>query len=482
MTGVYTPPFRPYDHQAKALAKMDGQEAFALFMQMRTGKTKTLLDDYGRLELAGSCKNLMVIAPGGVYRTWRTAAEEHLSDDLKKRLKVGLWQSGMGAIAKRSFDFFMAEREAPRLLLMNVEALSSVKAAREAALAFLQADTAMLAVDESTIIKNASSQRTKFINGKLSQHAEYRRILSGLPTPKSPLDLYGQMEFLDWRILGFRSYFSFRSRYAVIKQEHFGGRVVPTVVGYRDVEDLQRRLDKNSFRVLLEDCYDLPPKVYMRREVELTPEQARMYKEMKAYATAQIAAEAHVSATVVVAQIIRLHQILCGHTVDELGNEHSIPENRTTALLEILEEHEGKAIIWCSYGHDIQKVAAALEAQFGAGSVARFWGGNVKTREAEEAAFLKDPACRFMVATASAGGRGRTWTVADLTIYYSNSYDLEARAQSEERTQGVGKAVSAAYIDLFVPDTVDEKIIQALRNKIDLAAAVTGDGYREWLI
>ena len=479
---VYTPPFRPYDHQSKALAKMEGQEAFALFMQMRTGKTKTLLDDYGRLELAGKCRNLMVIAPGGVYRTWKTACEEHLSFDLKKRAKIATWQSGMGATAGRAFRYFMDDRSGPRILLMNVEALSSVPAARQAALDFLQADTAMLAVDESTIIKNAASQRTKFINGKLSQHAEYRRILSGLPSPKSPLDLYGQMEFLDWRILGFRSYFAFRSRYAVIRQDHFGGRTVPVVVGYRDVDDLQRRLEPASYRVLLEDCYDLPPKIYMKREVELTPEQTRMYKEMKAYSTALIAAEAHVSATVVVAQIIRLHQILCGHTVDENGEEHDITENRTAALLEVLEQHEGKAIIWCSYHPGIRKVTDALRKVYGPNSVANFWGGNAKTREAEEKAFLTDPECRFMVATASAGVRGRTWTVADLTVYYSNNYDLEARAQSEERTQGVGKSVAAAYVDLYTPGTVDEKILQALRNKIDLAAAVTGDAYREWLI
>lgn len=479
---VYTSALKPFAHQLKALEKMDGKESFALLMQMRCGKTKTLLDDYGRMELDGRVKNLCVIAPGGVYKTWKKAAEEHLSADLKSRVKIGMWESGANATKTREFKAFMDEREAPRILLINVEALSSVKAAREAVEAFLKADKAVLAIDESTIIKNPSSQRTKFINSKLAGLATYRRILSGLPTPKNPLDIYGQMEFLDWKILGHRSYYSFRARYAVMWQQQFGGRSVPIVKGFRDLDNLAEKIDPHSFRVLLSDCYDLPPKTYELREVTLTAEQKRAYSDMKKFATTQLATGEHVTATVVVAQIIRLHQILCGHTQDEEGVFHEIPENRTSELLEILDDYDGKAIIWCSYDFDVQKVAKALQKTYGEGSTARFWGGNRSTREAEEARFLNDPECRFMVATAAAGGRGRTWTVASLTIYFSNTQDLEHRSQSEERTQGVGKTQAGAYIDLVVPGTVDEKIIFALRNKIDLAAAVTKDGYKEWLI
>jgi SNF2 family DNA or RNA helicase len=488
---VYTPPTKPWDHQKRALDKMDGREAFALFMAMRTGKTKTALDDYGRMELRGDVKNLSVIAPGGVYRTWEKACVGdpetgdvgHLSTDLKSRVLLHTWESGAGVGARKVLDRFMAERERPRILLMNCEALSSVKLAREVAVEFHKADKVVSIIDESTIIKNPSSKRTKFINRDIAQEADFRRILSGLPTPKSPLDYYSQFEFLDWRILGFRSYFAFRARYAIMWAQNIGGRSIQIVKGYQNLDDLAKRVEPASFRVRLEDCYDVPPKMYLFRYVELTPEQKRIYTEFKNFATARLDEDSHVTATVVIAQITRLSQILCGHTVDENGVEHDIPENRTQGVLDILEEYDGKAIIWCAYTQDVDRVAAALRKEYGDDAVSVFYGGNKNTRdEFEEKPFLNDPARRFMVATASAGGRGRTWTIANLHIYHSNTEDLEHREQSEERGSGVGKDDRVTVVDLCVKGTVDEKKIKSLRAKIDLTTAVNGEGYRAWLI
>lgn len=461
---------------------MEDQEAFALLMAMRTGKTKTLLDDYGQRELAGEVKNLLVIAPGGVYRTWEKAIDEHLSLDLKARVVAHIWRSGSAAGLRKARAAFLEEKERPRILVMNVEALSAVKEARLLAEEFLRAGPSMMAVDESTAIKNPKAKRTKFINQVLSPQAEFRRILSGLPTPNSPLDLFCQFEFLDWRILNFKSFYTFRNRYAIMQRVSFGGRTVDLVKGYQNIQELNERIDPFSYRVRLEDCYDLPAKAYMVREVGLTPEQERLYAEMKQFATVQLNETSHVTATIVISQILRLHQILCGHVVDELGNAHEIPEKRTAELLGLLGEYDGKAIIWCSYDNNVRKVSAALEKEFGEGSAARFWGGNIKNREEEERRFLNDPSCRFMVATAAAGGRGRTWTVAGLIVYYSNTPNLEHRSQSEERAQAIGKSAPVAYVDLMVPGTVEEKIIQNLRNKIDISSAIMGDDYREWLI
>lgn len=475
----YVPRFPPYAHQAEALAKMDGKDAYALLMAMRTGKTKTLLDDFGRLEAEGKADQLFVIAPGGVYRTWAKEAEKHWSEDLWNRTLVHVWESK--GTAKPRAQFLSAFHR-PKLLVMNVEALSSVKAARELALEFTKDGRTMLAIDESTIIKNHSSKRTKFINEKLSPAADYRRILSGLPDPKSPLDFYSQFHFLDWRIIGARSYYAFRNRYAVMKQEWFGGRLVQVVNGYQNVEDLARRIEPFSSRVRLADCYDLPEKMYLRHEVEMTPKQKRHYESMRHFATTQLESGDHVTATIVIAQILRMHQILCGHVRDELGGFHQIEENRTTALMDILEGYDGKAIIWCSYNANIESLSEVLGKEYGSGSVARFWGGNTKDRETEEQRFLTDPDCRFMLSTPAAGGRGRTWPVADLMIYFSNTYDLEHRSQSEERAQAIGKTNSVAYVDLVVPGTVDELILKVLREKIDLSSAIMKDGYQKWVI
>lgn len=482
---IYRPKQANWAHQTAGLGKMEGRTAFALLMAMRTGKTKTLLDDFGRLELAGEIDDLLLVAPAGVYRTWMTALDDHLSDDLKARLHVHLWEAKAGARAKAALNLFIDDRSRPRMLLVNVEALSGVARARELVLQFARQRRSMIVIDESTVIKNYRAKRTKFINKELAPLGAYRRILSGLPTPKSPLDIYTQFEFLDRGLLGYTNFFSFRAHFAVMVRKQFAHmpRPVDIVVGYRNTEELQRLIAPHSHRVLLEDCYDLPPKIYQRREVTMTDEQARIYKEIKEFATAKLDEEQHVTATMVMTQILRMHQVLCGHTGTELGERFTtIPENRTSELLALLEEHDGKAIIWCSYDHDVRKVAEAINVHFDGAKVARFWGGNTNTREDEERMFQTDPACRHMVATAAAGGRGRMWAAADLVVYYSNTSNLEHRSQSEERAQGVHKINSVLYVDLVVPGTVDEKILTSLRNKIDMAATVTGDDYREWLI
>lgn len=268
---TYVPKTTPWAHQQQALDKMAGKDAFALFMAMRTGKTKTLLDDFGRLEEAGEINDLMVIAPAGVYRTWEGGIDDHLPVELRERAMVHTWRAGAGSTEEKRLDRFITTRDPkrPRILLMNTEALSNVARAQDLAQTFLEQRQNMNAIDESTTIKNPTSQRTKFIVKVLGDVSNYRRILSGLPTPRSPLDLYSQFQFLDEGILGFKSYYGFRARYAIMRNMLFGGRTVPIVVGYRDEDELRQKIEPWSFRKTLEECYDLPPKQYVYWDVQM---------------------------------------------------------------------------------------------------------------------------------------------------------------------------------------------------------------------
>ena len=529
---MYEPIKPPWVHQQRALELLEGRKWFALQMAMRTGKTKVVLDDFGRLELDKDVDDLLVIAPAGVYKTWVKAVSDHVSRDLQKRMTIYVWQSGKSTTHRDRLaaNLFMKSTR-PRLLLINIEALSTVDKANKMAKKFLSQRRVYLVVDESTTIKNDSIRTRRVL--LLAPLARYRRILTGLISPRSPLDVYYQFEFLWPGCLGHRSFTTFKMRYAIekkictlptgilqsklLKVTGPAGRVnvdghmlsvanmsrqelmdeldrrkiwydrFPKIIGYKNEEELRDKIAPHSYRVRLEDCYDLPPKMYSSREVELTTQQKRIYKELKERSTAELVVMeqtvGHVTALSVVSRMIRLHQVLCGHTKDEEENKlHSIPENRTKVLIDLLEEEEGKAIIWCSYDYNVRQVSDALEKEFGAGSVARFWGGNANTREAEEELFQTDPACRFMVGTPSAGGRGRLWVMADLVVYYSNTNNLEHRSQSEERAQGIDKINSVAYVDLIAPGTVDERIIQALREKIDMATTISGDSWREWLV
>ena len=475
----YPPKRKARQKQAEALQAMNGHKAFALFLEMRIGKTKVVLDDWAQKVANGEVSDLCVIAPASVYQIWETALQDDVNDALIYQCYVYTWIS-----SKRTDSKQLLRHNGPRILLMNIEALSTVAIARNLCLKFLERPT-MLVIDESTSIKSPDALRTRFVNWGLSSKAAFRRILSGLPTPRSPLDLYSQMEFLDPKILDFPDYTSFRDRYAVTQRTTFGGKLrypINHVVGYKNQEELRDKIAPYSFRAELKDCADLPPSQYVIREIEMTKEQQRIYKQLKHFAIAELEDTSKITASVVITQMLRMHQVLMGRGVDSDDNVHSIGEKRTAALIDMLNETTEKVIIFCSYDADVRKIAEALQKEFGNDSTARFWGGNREARNFEEQQFKTDPKCRFMVATAAAGGFGRAWDVASITVFYSNTDNLEHRMQAEARQLSVDKTKPMLYVDLVVRGTIEEKILQALRNKIDLAAVITNDTWREWII
>lgn len=533
MTKLYAPARQPWEHQQRCLDRMERRKFFALLMAMRTGKTKVTIDDFGWLEIGGEVDDMLVVAPAGVYHTWLKAFREHASADLQVRTWVHVWEAKQkSAKDKLNLKRFLEHRSGPRLLIVDIEALSSVDRVFDMCSALLSQRRVYFVVDESTTIKNDSIRTIRCLKLRDVNIARdgIRRILTGLVNPRSPLDVYFQFEFLSPGCLGHRTFATFKARYAnevqvctlptpilvdKLKKATGTGRLwrdgvqyavedlprpivieeldkrkiwydrFPKINSFKNEEELRDLIATMSYRVRLEDCYDLPPKMYTLREVTLTPDQKRIYDDIKRTATAElieIEKTSHVTALNVISRMTRLHQVLCGHVRDENGELHEIKENRTSELIKLLSEYEGKAVIWCSYDYNVQKITAALEKEFGEGSVSRFWGGNVKTREAEEAAFQSDENRRWMVATQGAGGRGRYWAMANLAVYFSNLNNLEQRSQSEERTQAFEKSVSVGYTDLYVPGTVDERIIYALRDKIDMASTIMGDNWRSWLV
>jgi len=469
---------------------MRGKRVFALLQAMRTGKTYVVVNDFSRLVLEDLAEDLLVIGPNGALPPWMESLRDDLPDSIYSKIRVFLWSSAKASqrsIATACQTFMRPEEGVPRVLLMNVEAISHVEDARILCKNFLEQrkGRGVTVIDESVCIKNPKSICARYVVDILAPLSEYRRIMSGLVAPRSPLDLYQQFKFLDWKILGISSYWIFKKRYAILKKIYpFSNRVrgVEIVVGYRNVEELHRKIAPYSRRVSLDDVYDMPSSDYSFRDVEMTEEQQRIYSAIKKDATARLSESSYVTASQVIVQLLRMHQVLCGHVRDENGIFYDISEKRTSSLLDLLRDYDGKAVIWCSYDIDVRKVSTAISREFGDESVSRFWGGNAATREREEIQFKTDPNCRFMIGTPDAGGKGRTWDVADLVIYYSSRNNLDHRAQSEERVKNVGKTRSIAYVDLRVPGTVDDKIVTALRKKIDLATIIDGDNWKDWLI
>jgi len=472
----------PYDHQRVALEDSWSAEYYALFMEMGTGKTKVAIDTMAILYEAEKLKAVLIIAPKGVYDNW---VKGEIPIHLPKRItrQVCRWiPSKTKKFEEELMDFIVKKDPILKIFVMNVEAFSTPRGT-EAATAFLYQNPAnMVVVDESTTIKNRKAARTKNIMS-LQRHSKYRRILTGSPITKSPMDLFSQCGFLAEKSLGFNSFYAFQGRYANIQQRTMGHRSFQQVMGYRRLDELSEKLDVFSNRVLKMDCLDLPAKVYTRRDVELTPEQEKLYRQMKKLALAKLDNGELATTASVLTQIMRLQQICCGHLMPDDGAIQLIKNNRLTELLNLVEEMQGKAIIWATYTHDILQISKELSERFGPESVATYYGDTEQDARQEIVNDFQDMEnpLRFFVGQPRTGGYGITLTAATTVIYYSNSYDLEIRLQSEDRAHRIGQTNKVTYIDLVSPNTIDEKILQALRSKIDIAGQVLKEDTKSWL-
>jgi len=469
---------KPYRHQLEALEKSWNKETFAYFMEMGTGKTKVLIDNLAILYDKGKIDGVLIIAPKGVIGTWYN---QELPIHLPKHVEnvTVTWQANINQKQQDKLDRLFETGEDLHILIMNVEALSTDKGKIFAA-KFLRSHKPMMVVDESTTIKNPKAKRTKNIL-HLSKLSTYRRILTGSPVTKNPLDLYSQCEFLDPYLLNFASYYSFRNRYAEMRQVNIAGRMINLVNGFKNLSELSDMVKTFSYRVLKKDCLDLPEKIYMKRTISLSAEQIKVYKQMKEQALAELNGK-QVTTVNVLTQLMRLHQITCGHFAADDGSIQGIKNNRLSELMDVLEEVEGKAIIWAHYQYDIKKIIKEIKKIHGPSSVVDYYGLTPQDeRQGNITKFQDDPRCRFIVGTPATGGYGITLTAANTVIYYSNGYDLEKRLQSEDRAHRIGQHKPVTYVDILAEETVDEKIVKALRKKINIAHEVMGEELKAWI-
>ena len=469
---------KPYKHQMTALEKSWNKETYAYFMEMGTGKTKVLIDNMAMLYDRGKIDSALIIAPKGVVKTWyEQELPTHLPDHIEN-VSV-LWQSHITKTQQEKLESLFETETALHILVMNVEAFSTEKGMKFAS-KFLNSHNALMAIDESTTIKTPTAKRTKNIIG-LGKNAKYKRIMTGSPVTKNPLDLYTQCEFLDPYLLDHASYYSFRNRYAVMKSMHVRGRTIQVVDAFQNLAELSDKLQGFSYRVLKEDCLDLPDKIFTKRHITLTGEQRKLYDQMKKTALATL--NGKITSTVtVLTQLMRLHQITCGHFTADDGSTQLVENNRVKELMNVLEETEGKGIIWANYQRDITQIIEAIVKEYGPGSVVDYYGLTPQDeRQDNIRKFQSDHKCRFLVGTPATGGYGLTLTAANTVIYYSNGYDLEKRLQSEDRAHRIGQKKSVTYVDLIAEDTVDEKITKALRRKINIASEVLGEELKDWI-
>ncbi len=478
----YVSKTKPYEHQQKMFEQLveEDRSEYGIFWEMGLGKSKLIVDYAGSLFLNKKINSLLIIAPKGVYRNWVDQIDLHLSEDIKREVLV--WQPNW----TKKFTSTLVSLATPKLcnentlrcFIMNVEALSSIKGA-EICSQFLSLNKTLLVIDESTTIKNHKANRTKNLL-KASTKAPYRFILTGSPVTNSPLDLFSQMKFLGF---DFGNFYAFKNRYAVLRRQNFGGRPFDQIVGYQRLDELSKRIQPLTSRLLKNDCLDLPEKIYLTREVLLSKEQEKHYKEMKALALTMLESGELSTSASALTTLIRLQQIALGFAKTDDGELIDIPNNRLSELMQVLSEAEGKVVIYCTFRHSIKQIETEIIKQYGQDSVCTYFGDTKSEKRQEVINDFQNPdsKLRFFVGQISTAGYGITLTQSSLCLFFSNSFNLADRIQAEDRLHRIGQSKSVTYVDFISPKTIDVKIIKALRSKIDIASTVLGESLKEWL-
>lgn len=510
----------PYDHQRKVFGLSRDLPVYAILAEQGTGKSKIVIDTAAWLFGKGDIRALFVIAPNGVHTNWVVnEIPTHLPDHIPYRMAQ--WVAAPKKVEKEALEALWDADDtlSLRILSMNIEALSTPRGTAYAR-KFLNAFPSMMVIDEASKIKTPGAKRTRSTIA-LGKHAPYRRILTGTLITQSPLDAYAPFKFLDPDILGHSSFVTFKSHFAEWEQHmnYKTGKTYKTVTGYRNLDELQQKIQSHSFRILKADCLDLPEKVYERRYVELTPTQKRLYKAMSEQLRAEFEG-GEIKASIALTKLLRLQQIVGGFAPVEDpytpgqaewierdlvdAKIHAIDDKnpRIEVMLDAIEESLGKVIIWARFRAELEAIEKKLTEVYGEGSVAAYHGGVKKgDREDGVARFqgrraIIDPKthmrvgweevppekqARFFVGQQHSAGYGLTLTAANTVIYYSNDFSLEARLQSEDRAHRIGQTSHVTYIDLEARNTIDSRIIAALRTKKNIADMVTGDELKKWL-
>ena len=452
---------KPLKHQEQATERFVNEPYGALFCEMGTGKTKIILDV---LQNSKQPINVLVIAPNGLHHNW---AKNEIPKHTEKS-DVYCW-NGPPTSKKKQQEItrFFNLQSYNKYFLINVEALRT-KGGFDYAHAFLvgsHGSERHIVVDESTCIKNPKAQQTKAVI-KLTQQTERRWILNGTPITQGPLDLFSQCKFLANDALPYPTYTSFKHAYAVETTMTMGSRSFRKVVGYQNLDKLTKNLEPFSLRLEKKDCLDLPEKTFNQVYVELTPEQERVYKSIKEDCIALLEGEL-VTTTIALTKIVKLHQILTGFVITDDDKTINLKNNRIAALKQICEVAK-PVVVFCAYKHNVEQIKRELGDEL---SIVTYTGDDASNNRNQAIDDFQNGEADIFIGT-SAAAKGLTLTRASTMVYYSNTYSLETRLQSQDRIHRIGQDNKCTYIDLVVPNSIDEAILKRLEEKKELSGEV----------
>ena len=472
MNDKYTFKTEPYAHQHKVFNQSKDKEFFALLMEMRTGKSKVVIDTASFLWQRGKIELLLVVAPNLVHRQWLdTEVERHCPVPWSGAAWLSSWSPNQTERALSQLD----ETGKLAVFTINYEACISPRG-RKILTDLVERSKTLLVLDESHRIKTPSAKQTRMLSN-LGKKATYRRILTGTPITQGPFDAFTQFNFLDPSILSCGSYFAFKNRYGVWEKQYAHGRSFQALVEYKNLNDLQQRIAGHSFRVETRECLDLPPRQYSRFRLSLSSKQQHIYNDLRDLLMAELNG-VEITAPLALTKLLRLQQVTGGFFPTEDGAVAIDPVcPRMEMLSSILENVPGKVIIWARFRSELEMI----EKIFGWSAVTLHGGTKKDERDRNLKWFRHDPEVRYLIANPAVAGEGLDLSVADTMIFYSCSFKLTERLQAEARCDVPGRTTPVTVVDLVAENTIDEHVLEKLHAKSNVAAAITGDELRSGL-
>jgi SNF2 family DNA or RNA helicase len=448
--------------QKAALEASTGHEGFGYFMEMGLGKTLTTLADFIQLVEHGEATRLVVICPNSFKNGWNAEIEKHGMNVEPHLYESGGWNDGF---LRKSFN-------RPPVAIINYEAIRR-KYTFDWIAHFVSERKAMIAFDESIMLKNNKAQQTQ--SGiELAKMFKFQRILSGKPITQGPHDLWGQLRAIR-KLDGF-NYYAFRGWFC-----RMGGYMNRKVVGAMNEDKLADLINPHVFRAKKVDWLDLPPKLYTTREYDLSPNQRAQYKMMENDFVTWFNENEYVTVEIALTKYIKLAQIQFGFIIDDYGKVHQLvdPGNnpRINALKDIIEtEVVGKVVV--VYHHQyagivLMRALAEYNPTFIRGGME---GGEIADNTN---IFNNDPSCRVICIQTEAGKYGHTLVGSSKAedrcstmVFAENTWSLNTRSQLEDRIHRIGQTGdSCLYIDL-AGTPLDRRIVNALQMKESVFNAV----------
>jgi len=498
----------PWSHQLREFELSADLPGRALLWQMRTGKSKEVVDQACSLYVRGRIDAVIIFAPNGVHENWverefpthawfkvayRAFAWRTRVAGLRGGNRLGVKAKAAWEEVHRAWHDGLKQATGRHELLVasfNSESITR-EDVRKAVKRIMHKRRALVVWDESSDYRTPDSARSKMARS-IALVAPFRRILDGTVITNSPLAAFAQFELVEKEALGFRVFNTardrktglvipgFKDRYAVFEEAHGRGRSYPRLVGFQNLEELRTRMAAHSSVVLRSDCEDLPGLVRRPVKVALSPEQSRIYAEVEKQIRIEIAAGEVATIGAKTVKLQKLQQVLGGFLIDEHGKVHSIPGTlpRMEAMSDEVFYASGPVIVYAQFHHELDAVAVRLRAD---GHEVWEYHGRVKAEEKQrirkEFPELEGRKV-VLVAQCQSAGRGLLLP-AGLILWYSHTFSGIFREQGNERATVMG-GENVQLVDLIAPG-VDRYILNTVEQRIEIADHVAGRGLQEIL-